>query len=50
MKKMLAGVALLLLVCGFMCGVLSVFYAWTIWCMAGCFTAGAVLCMIVNER
>lgn len=49
MRKILAGVALLLLVCGFTCGVFSVFYAWAIWAMVGCFTAGAVLCIIVNE-
>ena len=49
MKKILASMALLLLVCGFMCGVLSVLYAWTIWCMAGCFAVSAVLCMVVNE-
>lgn len=50
MKKVLASIALLFLSAGFMCGVLSVFYAWTIWYMAICFTVGAVLCMVVNEQ
>lgn len=50
MKKVLVSVALLFLLAGFMCGVLSVFYAWAVWCMAGCFTACAVLCVVVNER
>lgn len=50
MRKILAGIALLSLVCGFICGVLSVFYAWGVWAMVGCFTAGVVLCIIVNEQ
>lgn len=50
MKKILAGIALLSLFFGFICGILNVCYAWAVWVMMGCFTVGAVLCIIVNEQ
>lgn len=49
MKKIIAGVCFALILSGFMCGVLSIVYAWTIWLMAVFFTIAAIACIIVNE-
>ena len=49
MKKIIAGACFMSILSGFMCGILSIVYAWTIWLMAVFFTIAAVACIVVNE-